>query len=186
MTDTEIIELYWERSERAISETERKYGSYCMTIARNILNNREDSEECVNDTFLSAWNAIPPTRPNILSAFLAKITRNHALNRLKLQKRQKRGEGEAALLLSELGECISSPDSAEELTDEKILGEAIGEFLKTLPEVTSAVFVQRYFYCRSIAEIAKLSGFSKSKITTLLFRTREKLRQTLIEKGFEL
>lgn len=186
MNDTQIIELYWQRSELALSETERKYGGYCMTIACNILGNREDSEECVNDTYLSAWNSIPPTRPVILSAFLAKITRNHALNRLKSRKRKKRGGGEAELLLSELEECIPSKSSAEELTDERYLGEVIGGFLKTLPEESAAIFTLRYFHCRSVEEIAKSSGFSKSKIASILFRTREKLRQTLAEKGVEL
>ena len=186
MTDNEIIELYWQRSERAVAETERKYGRYCLKIAQNILNDIEDSKECVNDAFLSAWNAIPPTRPNVFSAFLAKITRNHAMNLLKRETRQKRGKGETALLLSELSECVPSKYSAEEYFDERYLGEVLGEFLKTLSEVNRAIFVERYFYCRSIAEIAKMSGFSGSKITSILFRTREKLKLALYEKGIEL
>lgn len=186
MTDNEIIGLFWERSEQAIAETQRKYGNYCVKIACNILGNYEDSQECVNDAFLNAWNAIPPECPNVLSAFLAKVTRNNAFNRIKYQNRQKRGSGEIEILLSELSECVSEKDFSDDLIDARYLGEAIGEFLKSQPEINAAIFTERYFYCRSISEISKMSGFSKSKITSILFRTREKLKLALEEKGIGL
>lgn len=186
MTDKEIIALYWERSESALSESQSKYGSLCRRVAANILGSREDAEECLNDALYAAWNAIPPERPDSLSAYLARITRNHALTRLKARRRQKRGGGEAEVLLSELEECVPTEDFADRLIDARHIGGAINAFLKEQTEVNAAVFTERYFHCKTIEEISRESGFTKSKITAILFRMREKLRQELNGKGVDV
>lgn len=186
MTDEEVIALYWERSERALAETQRKYGRYCLRVAANVLGSREDAEECLNDALYAAWNAIPPERPDSLSAYLARITRNHALTRLKARRRQKRGGGEAEVLLSELDDCVPTGDFADKLIDSQHIGCVISEFLSEQTEVNAAVFTERYFYCKTIAEIARESGFSKSKITAILFRMREKLKLALCGKGEDI
>lgn len=186
MTDEEIIALYWERSERALAETQRKYGRYCGRVAANVLGSREDAEECLNDALYAAWNAIPPERPDRLSAYLARITRNHALTRLKARRRQKRGSGEAEVLLSELEDCVPTGDFADRLIDSRHIGGVISEFLREQTEVNAAVFTERYFYCKTIAEISRESGFTKSKVTAILFRMREKLKLALYEKGVDI
>lgn len=186
MTDEEVIALYRERSERALAETQRKYGRYCLRVAANVLGSREDAEECLNDALYAAWNAIPPERPDSLSAYLARITRNHALTRLKARRRQKRGGGEAEVLLSELDDCVPTGDFADKLIDSRHIGEVISVFLSEQTEVNAAVFTERYFYCKTIAEISRESGFTKSKITAILFRMREKLKLALYEKGADI
>lgn len=186
MTDNEIIGLYWERSENALSESRRSYGRLCGRVAENILGSREDAEECFNDALFAAWNAIPPERPDSLSAYLAGITRNQALTRLKARRRQKRGGGEAEILLSELEDCVPVGGFEDALIDAQLIGETISSFLKEQTEVNAAVFTERYFYCKTIAEISRASGFTKSKITAILFRMREKLRLALTEKGVDI
>lgn len=186
MEDDQIIELYWSRSELAISSTAEKYGGYCYAIADNILHSREDSAECVNDTWLNAWNSMPPHRPNILSAFLAKITRSLAFNRYNFLRRKKRGGGELDLLLSELDDCVVSPYSVERGYDEARTAEVIGAFLKELPQTHSALFIQRYFYCRSAKELKRLTGWSDSKIASMLYRMRLQLRERLEKEGITL
>ena len=186
MTVEEIIALHWERSENALSESQRRYGGLCKRIAVNILGSREDAEERLNDTLFAAWNAIPPERPSSLSAYLAGITRNHALTRLKARRRQKRGGGEAEVLLSELADCVPEGDFADRLIDARHIGEVISEFLREQSDINAAVFTERYFHCKTIAEISRESGFTKSNITARLFRMREKLRKTLNEKGVDI
>jgi len=144
MDDDRIIELYFERSLSAISETSIKYGRYCYSISQNILHNAEDSEECVNETYLRAWNAIPPARPNRLSVFLGKITRNLSLNRYKGYGAEKRGFGEMALVLSELDDCIPSSSDVEQEVDHLLLLEALNNFLGEQPSIKRIIFVQRY------------------------------------------
>ncbi|MDE7361858.1 MAG: sigma-70 family RNA polymerase sigma factor [Oscillospiraceae bacterium] len=183
MTDEEIIRLFGERSERAIAEAQRRYGGLCRRVAVNVLGSAEDAEECLNDALYAVWNAIPPECPQSLCAFIARITRNHALTRLKARRRQKRGGGEPEVLLSELGECVPTEDFADKLIDGQHLGELISGFLNAQSEVNAAVFTERYFHCRPIAEIARESGFSQSKVTSILHRMREKLRRELAEKG---
>ena len=145
MEDSRIIDLYWAREERALRETERKYGSYCRTVAHNILRNREDSEECVNDTWLRAWNAMPPQRPSILSSFLGTITRNLALDRYKAGHRNKRGGGQLTVALEELGDCIAGRLDVEQMAAEAELTRAIDRFLRSLPENECCVFMRRYW-----------------------------------------
>ena len=179
MEDRDIIEMYFARDERAISATSVKYGGYCGSIAMNILSSREDTEECLNDTWLRAWNSIPPHRPDILRVFLGKITRNLALDRYKAQTAQKRAGGELAVSLDELDECIGIVDERESAE----IGESISRFLRTQPKETRSVFVCRYFYCDSIADIARRFGISEAKVKTLLFRTRSKLKIHLEGEG---
>lgn len=183
MEDERIIGLYFARSESAIAETSKKYGKYCYSIAMGILRSREDSEECVNDTYVGAWNAMPPHRPRSLSAFLGKLTRNISLKRLRMKTADKRGGGEYALALEELGECVSARESVENRVEEKLLAKHISDFLRTMPDADRRVFVQRYFYLRSVKEIAQDFGFSQSKVKSMLFRSREKLRTKLIKEG---
>ena len=184
MNDKTIIDLYWERSENAISETAAKYGGYCFTIAYNILFSKEDSEESVNDTWLAAWNTIPPRRPQMLATFLGKMTRYISLDRWKNRTAAKRGGGEVAVVLDELEECISGGDSLEEEYLRKELVGSINDFLEDLPESERKVFVCRYWYLDSIEDIGKRFGFSVSKVTAMLHRTRGKLKVRLQKEGF--
>ncbi|MBQ4536927.1 MAG: sigma-70 family RNA polymerase sigma factor [Lachnospiraceae bacterium] len=186
MNDSDIIQLYWDRDQRALAATDRKYGRYCASIARNILKNPEDVEECVNDTYWKTWNAIPPNRPQILSAFLGKITRNLAFNKYKHNHAKKRGEGEATLVLEELAECVSGFDNVEQEIDRRELLEAIQTFLDTLSPEKRNLFICRYWYCDSISSIANRYQMAESNVATILSRLRLKLRVYLTERGFEL
>ena len=186
MKDHEIIELYWARNERAIAATAETYGGYCHAIAYNILHSREDAEECANDTYLSAWNSIPPQRPNRLSAYLGKITRNIALNRYKRYTAEKRGHGEVELVLSELEACIPAETSVERAIEEKELVAAINRFLYAQPKQNRSIFVRRYWHLCAIRDIADLYGMSESKVTSLLFRMRNEFRRFLEKEDITL
>lgn len=186
MKDHEIIGLYWERKENAISATAEKYGKYCYSISYNILHNNEDAEECVNDTYLRAWKSMPPQRPKLLSAYLGKITRNLSLNRFKHYTTKKRGHGQAQLVLSELEDCIPTKTSLEQIVEEKILVSSINHFLYALPEQKRNIFICRYWYLFSIRDIAEKYKMSENKITTLLFRMRKKLKLHLEKEGITL
>ena len=181
MEDQKIIDLYWSRSEQAISETDQKYGKYCYSIAHNILANREDAEESVSDTYMAAWNAMPPQRPSLLAAFLGKITRNLAIDRWRTLNRQKRGGGEITLVLEELEDCISTKQSVDAAMERKRFAGVFNRFLDTLPETERRIFLCRYWYLDPISRIAEDYGFSVSKVTSMLHRTRKKLH-TVLEK----
>ena len=183
MNDREIVDLYWQRSERAITETDQKYGKYCRIIAYNILENAEDAEECVNDTWLSAWNAMPDKRPERLSPFLAKITRNFALKGIARRGAKKRGGGEFALALEELDECVSSGYELEREIENRELGRAIDRFVEQLPESEQLAFISRYWFLVPEREIAEKLGYSRSGVASLLKRTRNKLKTYLITEG---
>lgn len=183
MDDTQIVELYWARKESAIEETETKYGSYCRSIAHNILNNQDDAEECVNDTWLGAWNSMPPHRPSVLSTFLGKLTRRISIDKWRRTTAKKRGDGQLPLVLAELEDCISDGKSIEEETERKLLAETIAAFVKSLPETEQKVFLCRYWYMDSVSAIATRFRFSESKVKSLLSRTREKLRVRLEKEG---
>ena len=155
MDDSKIIELYMDRSEQAISETARKYGRYCHYIAYNILHNDEDSEECVNDTYLRTWNSIPPKRPNKLQTFLGKITRNLSLNKYEKQSAEKRGSGQIPLILDELTECIPADRNSETLVEDMVIKETLDRFLENLSADARKIFVRRYWYMSSVKEIAE-------------------------------
>ncbi|MBO5071055.1 MAG: sigma-70 family RNA polymerase sigma factor [Roseburia sp.] len=186
MDDRQIIELYHERSEAAISETADKYGRFCHYIAVNILHNEQDSEECVNDTWLRAWNAMPPQRPNKLSAFLGKITRNLALDKYKFYSREKRGGGQVAFALEELAECVPAPNNTEQAVTDKMLVSILNEFLATLPAEKRKIFVRRYWYLSPVVEIAKDFSLSESNVKIILHRTRAKLKHVLEKEGIFL
>ncbi len=183
MEDEQIVDLYWQRSDLAISETNQKYGRYCHTIAYNICGIDEDAEECVNDTWFRAWNLMPDQRPTILSAFLGRITRNFAINLIKTKNRIKRGGGEAILALDELEECVPGGADPEYALEEKELEKAIGRFVSELPRTEKMIFILRYWHVTPIDEIADKLQFSKGKIKSSLFRTRRKLRAYLQEEG---
>lgn len=184
MEDCQIVELYLHRNSEAIRETESKYGTYCMTIADRILHNREDSEECVNDTWLKAWNSIPPQIPQKLRMFLAKITRNLAVNRLQAETAAKRGGGEQTLCIEELGECIASSRDVEKEFEASELEECVRTFVRGLPEKEGNIFVRRYFFTESASEIADRYGMTDNHVTVILHRTRKKLRNCLRKGGF--
>ena len=186
MDDSKIIELYWDRSEQAISETSKKYGRYCHYIAYSILLNDEDSEECVNDTYLRVWDSVPPHRPNNLQTFLGKITRNLSLNKWEKLSAEKRGAGQASLILDELSECIPAQENTEQTVENIVIKDALDRFLDKLPAEARRMFVRRYFYMSPVKEIANEYGLSESKVTVTLFRARKKLRSALKKEGISL
>ena len=176
MEDQGILELFFARSEQAIAETDRKYGGYCYSIAYNILSSKEDSEESVSDTYLAAWNLIPPRKPNFLNAFLGKITRHISIDRWRKLNARKRGGKETILALEELGECTASSD-IEAAIAQRELARILNDFLETLPETER-------WYLDSIEAIVHTTGFTQSKVTSMLHRTRGKLRKRLSEEGY--
>ena len=185
MDDKRIVELYFERNEQAIVETASKYGNYCYSIAYNILDKHEDAEESVNDTYTDAWNSIPPHRPSVLSTFLGKITRRISIDRWRNYHAEKRGGGEMALALEELRECTASDNGIEQELEKRRLADIINAFVLSLPKTEQKVFLCRYWYMDSVASIGKQFGFSESKVKSMLYRTREKLRTVLSKEGFE-
>lgn len=185
MEDKQIVELYWARSETAISETEKKYGRYCHYIAYQILHNDEDAKEVVNDTYLKTWNTIPPGRPDPLKPYVGTISRQLALDVYKKQNAQKRG-GQVSLVLDELSECIPDNDSGADIGESVALSDALTRFMWNLPQRTRNIFVRRYFYMSSVAEIAKDFSMKESNVTMHLLRTRKKLEQFLKKEGFDL
>ena len=185
MQDYEIVDLYWARNEKAITETNVKYGGYCRKIAMNIVANAEDSEECINDTYLSAWNTMPEERPDLLAPYLATITRNHALTIYRKAHSLKRGAGQTALALEELLEVADS-SSTEEIVDLSLLSEHINTFLSGLSRNDRIVFVRRYFYVDPLSDIAAGLSMSEAAVKSLLFRLRQKLKAYLIQEGYEL
>lgn len=185
MDDKAIIDLYWARSENAISETAVKYGAYCHTIAYNILSSREDAEESVNDTYLAAWNTMPPRRPSFLSAFLGKMTRYISLDHWKKRSRLKRGGGEVELCLEELAECVSDNASLEDTLVRRETLKSVNSFLDGLSETERKVFLCRYWYADPVADIAARFGFTVSKTASMLHRTRSKLNKHLAKEGLQ-
>lgn len=185
MEDQAIVQLYWDRDESAISESSKKYGVYCASIAHNILHSDSDAEECVNDTWLHAWDAMPPHRPSVLSTFLGKITRRLSFDRYKKLHRKKRGGGQMDIVLDELAECVSGHDDTERQWDEKELAEEIKHFLLDLSEEKRTLFVLRYWYASSISDIAHRLGMSENNVSVALGRMRDKLKTHLVERGFD-
>ena len=181
MEDKRIIELFFERSEKAIEETEKKYGRYCHSVAFSILGSKEDTEEVVNDTFLRAWNVIPPQRPTRLGAFLATIARNLALDRYAARRRERENIA-AEAVLEELADCLPDTEGLS-VTDEVVLRGAVNSFLSSLDEQTRIVFMRRYWYMMPIKRIAYMSGMTESNVKTTLFRTRKAFRLHLEKKG---
>ena len=182
MTDEQIIALYWRRDERAIAETQVRYGRYLQAVARGILSDERTCEEVVNDTYAKAWDCIPAQRPDPLKGFLARITRQLSINRLKESTRQKRGGGQYELALEELGQCI--PVSGEDLAELTALRDALNEFLRGLSDEKRRVFIRRYWYLDSVSQIAREFGISESKVKSMLMRTRDQLHEFLKKEGF--
>ncbi|MCL1829291.1 MAG: sigma-70 family RNA polymerase sigma factor [Oscillospiraceae bacterium] len=183
MDDDMILDLYRARAESAINETAKKYGNYCFAIANNILQNNEDAEECVNDTYLKAWDSIPPQRPCIFSSFLGKITRNLSLNKYKERKTKKRGGGEIALLFSELEDCIPSNSNVESEYESTQVIEIINSCLMSTDGESRIIFVRRYWYADTVKTIAARFRMSESKVKSMLFRTRKTLKTFLEKEG---
>lgn len=186
MEDSKIVALYWARDEEAIRQTPIKYGRYCYAIAYSILHSREEAEECENDTYLDAWRSMPPHKPQLLSAFLGKITRRISLDKWRRSTAEKRGGGEVSLSLSELTDCISDSKIIDENLQADELAKLIDAFLRTLPHAERSVFLCRYWYFDTVADIAKQFGFGQSKVKTMLLRTRRKLKTYLEKEGITI
>ena len=184
LEDSQIVALYLQRDERAISLSAETYGGYCRSIAMRILRNPEDAEECVNDTWLHAWNSIPPHQPEVLSAYLGKMTRWICLKKWRALRSQKRGGGEVDLAYEELSESIPDSRPFNDILTEKALAESLTRFLKVLPEKERRVFLRRYWFFDSVAQISSSMGFSQSKVKTMLWRIRKKLMDHLKKEGF--
>lgn len=186
MEDQQIVDLYWRRDADAIGETASKYGGYCRTIAQNILSDRQDAEECLNDTWMGAWNAMPPHRPSRLGLFLGKITRNLAWDTVRARTARKRGGGACTAALEELGECVPSVPGADREVEDRELERMVDRFLHTLPERDCSVFLRRYWYVEPVERIAARYGMKENTVKTSLFRTRRKLRTYLEKEGILL
>lgn len=184
MDDDKIIELYFAREERAIHETELKYGKLCQNIAYNILHNREDAEECVNDTYMGVWSAIPPARPRELKAFICKIARNLSLKRFERLTCQKRANA-TLLVFDELAEVLPDSRIVGDAGDQEI-GNLISGFLQREKEDIRKIFVRRYYFFDSIGEIASRYGFTESKVKSILYHVRIKLKDFLIKEGIQI
>jgi len=179
MDDKKIIELFLKRDEKAIEETSQKYGKLCFSVAKGLLSDL-DAFECVNDAYLALWNSIPPQIPVSFSTYLLKITKRLSIDKFRKLSAKKRGEGEAPEILSELNECIG--ENTEKIIEQKLLLEAINTFLKNLSETERKIFLQRYWYMKSLKEIAEDNAFSESKVKSMLFRIRQKLQKFLIKE----
>ena len=184
MEDHQIIELFRQREENAVAETEQKYTSYCRSVAARILNSAEDTDEALNDTWLAAWNNIPPHEPECLKTFLGRLTRNISLNKARSEKALKRGSAEMRVVFEEIEDWLASGQSVEQEISEQELADSINAFLAGIPETERSVFVRRYWYMQSVSEIASHYGFSESKVKSMLFRIRKKLYAKLKKENF--
>lgn len=186
MDDETIVTLYWQRDEQAIAETERKYARYLHTIAYNILADREDSSECVNDTYLRAWNSMPPQKPAVLSLYLGKLTRRLSIDRFRRRHAEKRGSGEYARTLEELAECIPAEGTPEKETENEELARVLDAWLRTLSPDTRRAFLLRYYYSDPVERIAHCLGLGENAVRSRLFRAREDLCRCLLKEGITL
>ena len=183
MEDGMIVELYWQRSEDAIAQTQTKYGAYCGAIAWGILHSWEEAEECVSDTWMNAWNAMPTARPSRLAAFLGRITRNLALDRWDRLHAQKRGGGQGHVLLDELAECVPALGGVSQQFDERETARLISDFLRTCKPEERGVFLRRYWYADPVSDVARRFAVSEAKVKSMLFRLRKRLKAYLEEQG---
>lgn len=184
MNDKQIVELYWKRDESAITLTQEKYSTYLMKISQNILNDIEDSEESVNDTYLAAWNSMPPQNPSVLSTYLGKLTRRISISMFRKRNAAKRQGGEFALAFSEMEDVMKGNMEPEKEMEARILCELLNKFLRSLKPDERRTFIGRYYYMDSLKEVAAYCGMSEGKAKTMLFRTRVKLKEYLREEGF--
>ena len=183
MDDHKIIDLYWARSQQAIAESDRKYGTYCRTIARNILPRLEDAEECVNDTWFNAWNAMPPQRPSLLSAFFGKLTRNLSLDRWRRNRAAKRGGSQVEVALHELEGCLPDHRTPDQQLEAGETAALISAFLRAQPELDRRLFIRRYFHLESLAALQARFGLTEGQVKSRLHRTRQKLKLILEQEG---
>ena len=183
MEDTAIIDLYWARSQQAIAASEEKYGAYCSAISRRILDRAEDAEECVNDTWLRAWNAMPPQRPNVLSAFFGKLTRNLSLDRWRRERAAKRGGSQVEVALHELEDCLPDRRSPDENLEAGETAALISAFLRRQSETDRALFVRRYFHLEPLNDLADRFGMGAGQVKSRLHRMRQRLRIELEQEG---
>ena len=183
MEDRQIVDLYWARSESAITETDKKYGRYCHYIAYQILSDDLDAEEIVNDTYLKTWNTVPPNYPDPLKTYVGMISNQLALNRYDEKTAAKRGGGKMPLIFHELDECLADEESID-IAEAVVLRDLLNRFIWSLPKKTRNIFVRRYWYASSLAEIAEEYGMKESAVAMLMFRTRQKLREFLQKEGF--
>lgn len=186
MEDEKIVELYWKRDTQAISETAAKYGKYCGAIAVNILGNTQDAEECVNDTYMNAWNSMPPNRPKLLQAFVGRITRNLAFNRYKYNCAEKRGGTESFAILNELEECVSGEETVDNEVYRREIINSVNDFLNKLPDKKHDIFILRYWYAESVNNIGKRFEMKPNAVSMTLKRLRCELQSYLLERGFEI
>lgn len=186
MEDSEIVDLFMNRDESAISAAAKKHGKRCRMIAENILRNREDAEECVNDSYLKIWHLIPPNAPQVLGTFMGKIVKNTAIDMLKARNADKRGNGDIPLAFEELQDCVSDKSNIEKTYERRELLEKINDFLRELPLEYRRVFILRYWYCCELSEIADRFATRKNTISVMLNRTRKKLRDYLEQEGYDL
>ena len=184
MNDEQIVELYWQRDESAITVTQEKYNAYLLKIAFNILNNHEDSEESVNDTYLAAWNSIPPQKPSVLSTYLGKLARRISISLFRKRNADKRQGSEFALSFAEMEDVMEGNMEPEKEVEAKILGELLNKFLRSLKPDERRTFIGRYYYMDSLKEVADYCSMSEGKAKTMLFRTRVKLKEYLAKEGF--
>ena len=184
MEDRQIVDLYWARSESAITETDKKYGRYCHYIAYQILSDDLDAEEIVNDTYLKTWNTVPPSYPDPLKTYVGMISNQLALNRYDEKTAAKRGGGKMPLIFHELDECLADEEESIDIAEAVVLRDLLNRFIWSLPKKTRNIFVRRYWYASSLAEIAEEYGMKESAVAMLMFRTRQKLREFLQKEGF--
>ena len=185
MDDAELIAGLADRDDGALAALHRRYGGYCYAVAYNILGSREDAEEAVNDAMRAAWDAVPAAKPASLRAYLGKLTRNIALKRVRFDSAQKRGGGETAAVYEELSECLPGAETAESAADAQELRRLLRDFVHGLPPAKRRVFLLRYWYFESVPAVAKATGCSEAKVTSMLFRLRAKLKEELVEGGFD-
>lgn len=183
MDDVRIVEMLWQRDDGALSALKDRHERLILSVAQNVLKNREDSEECLNDTLLATWNAIPPAKPENLGAFVCKIARNLSLKKWRSKTAEKRGGKAFYCLISELDDCISDGKTVDETIDQRALAAIIDTFLRSLDTDERDLFILRYFYFYSVASLAEKFGFSRSKVKTQLYRTRQKLSIRLQKEG---
>lgn len=183
--DIQIIELYWNRDERAIAESNSHYGAYCGRIARNILSNYEDAEECVSDTWLRTWECVPPQRPNSLAAFFGRIVRNLSISRYRAYRAQKRFNG-ITILLSELDDCVPAPSSVEQASEDRLITEAIDNWLSQLPKDDRVLFIRRYWFGDAVNTLAEECGLTQNQMAQRMLRLRKGLKAALIQEGIEV
>ncbi len=186
MKDEQIVSLYWDRNEEAIRQTQQKYGAYLSKIAYNVLSDLEDSRECVNDTYLKAWNSMPMHRPGVLSTYLGKITRQVSIDVFRKKNSAKRYASEYAVSLEELGDSFSDSATPEQALEAKQLDESINRFLRALPDDVRSAFIGRYYFFDSLKEVAAYCGISETKVKSMLYRTRQSLKAHLGKEGFDL